>query len=115
MTDRKQPTINSNNNKQMLKTIFDFIDDCSNRLALKEQERKKEEEEPVVSTCETEADAFSRYIRERILGRSWAELAYEEEEAEEAAAEAAKKQLDLERKAMYETQEYDLEEGEIFE
>jgi len=112
MTYRKQPTINSNNNKQMLKTIFDFIDDCSNRLALKEQERKKEEEEPVVSTCETEADAFSCYLRERILGRSWAELAYEEEEAEEVEAT---KQHDLKRKAMYETQEYELEEGEIFE
>ena len=105
MTDRKQ--IKINNNKAMLKSIFDFIDECSNRLAMKEQE-----EEIAVPQKETEAESFSRYIREKFLGRSWAEITYDAEEEENAAA---LKQCDMARKAMSETPDYELEEGEIFE
>ena len=61
---------------------------------------------------------FMAYIH-RFKGRSWAEISWEEEEREEEEARIAlQKKLkakDEERKKLFLSGNYELEEGEVFE
>lgn len=67
---------------------------------------------------EVACNDFMAYIRS-LKGRSWAEICWEEEEREEEEARIALqkkfKAEDEERKKLFLSGNYELEEGEVFE
>jgi hypothetical protein len=81
--------------------------------------QQQEEIESPAEANAREAEEFTQIIRNKYIGRSWAELEDEAEEEEEREKEEEKnkqlKAIDTAREEQWMQGQYDLEEGEVFE